>query len=171
LVSFSGARTNHFPAWDSLPSADTVLDEIGGKRLRVLKQLESDQPPKVLLTTIQAIMQPVPNREQLAKHRKRLRVGQEAPIEEIVRWLIEQNFQRMEAIEIGGEFSQRGGILDVYSPDAEAPYRLEFLGDEIESIRQFSPETQRSLGDVQAIEITAQGRASLPSPSGRGAGG
>src|ERR1043165_7627630 len=49
------------------------------------------------------------------------------------------------------------GSLDVFSPDAEAPYRLEFLGDEIESIRQFSPETQRSLGDVQAIEITAQG--------------
>jgi transcription-repair coupling factor (superfamily II helicase) len=142
-----------------LPSADTVLDEIGGKRLRVLKQLENDQPPTVLLTTIQALMQPVPDREQLAKHRKRLRVGQEAPIDEIVRWLMEQGFQRMEAVEIGGEFSQRGGILDVYSPDAEAPYRLEFLGDEIESIRQFSPETQRSLGDVQAIEITASGRS------------
>src|SRR6185369_4149608 len=109
--------------------------------------------------------------EQLARHRKRLRVGQDIPIDKIVAWLIEQGFQRMEAVEIGGEFSQRGGILDVFSPDAESPYRLEFFGNEIESIRQFSPETQRSLGEVQAVEITAQGRLGLPSPSGRGAGG
>src|SRR5207247_7997624 len=102
--------------------------------------------------------QQVPKRELLAQHRKRLRRGQDIPIEEIVAWLIEQGFRRMEAIEIPGEFSQRGGILDVFSPDAEAPFRLEFFGNEIESIRQFSPETQRSLGDVQAIEITAQGR-------------
>ncbi|MSQ93152.1 MAG: transcription-repair coupling factor [Gemmataceae bacterium] len=158
LLSFSGLRAVTFPAWDALPTVDTVLDEIGGKRLRVLRQLEGDHPPKLLLTTIQALLQPVPNREQLAKHRKRLRVGQDIAIESIVAWLIEQGFQRMEAIEIPGEFSQRGGILDVYSPDAEAPFRLEFFGNEIESIRQFSPETQRSLGDVEAIEITAQGR-------------
>jgi transcription-repair coupling factor (superfamily II helicase) len=157
LFSFSGVRGCTFPAWDSLPTTETVIDEIGGKRLRVLRQLESDSPPKVLLTTIQALMQPVPNREQLSAKRKRLRVGQEIPIEEIVAWLVEQGFQRMEAVEIGGEFGQRGGILDVFSPDAEAPYRLEFFGNEIESIRQFSPQTQRSLGETSAIEITAQG--------------
>ncbi len=158
LFSFSGLRCAIFPAWDTLPNADTVRDEIGGKRLRVLRQLESDRPPKIVLTTIQALLQPAPNREQLAQQRKRLCVGQEIPIEEIVGWLVERSFQRMEAIEIPGEFSRRGGILDVFSPDAEAPYRLEFLGDEIESIRQFSPETQRSLGDVKAVEITAQGQ-------------
>ncbi len=158
LLSFSGLRSAIFPAWDALPNADTVRDEIGGKRLRVLRQLESDQPPRIVLTTIQALLQPVPNREQLAQHRKKLRVGQEMPLEQIVAWLVEQNFQRMEAVEIPGEFSRRGGILDVFSPDAEAPFRLEFLGDEIESIRQFSPETQRSLGDVKAVEITAQGQ-------------
>ena len=170
LFSFTGSRSAIFPAWDALPTADTVLDEVGGKRLRVLRQLEGDQPPRVLLTTIQALLQPAPNREQLVQHRKKLRVGQDAPIEDIVTWLVAQNFQRMEAIEIPGEFSRRGGILDIFSPDAEAPFRIEFIGDEIESIRQFSPETQRSLGDVQAIEITAQTRL-LPSPSGRGAGG
>src|SRR2546430_902321 len=95
---------------------------------------------------------------ELPRQRRRLRVGQEAPLEEIVAWLVEQGFQRMEAVEIPIEFSQRGGILDVFSPDAEAPYRLEFLGDEIESIRQFSPETQRSLGDLTAVEITAPSR-------------
>src|SRR5437588_5096031 len=60
----------------------------------------------------------------------------------------------MEAVELPGEFTRRGGILDVFSADAEAPYRIEFFGDEIESIRQFSPQTQRSLGDLETVEIT-----------------
>ena len=119
LRTFTGLRSVVFPSWDSLPTADTVLDEIGGKRLRVLRQLENDQPPKLLLTTIQALLQPVPDRNQLAKHRKRLRLGEEIPLEEIVAWLVDQNFQRMEAVEIPGQFSRPGGILDVYSPDAE----------------------------------------------------
>ena len=57
----------------------------------------------------------------------------------------------------------------MFSPDAEAPFRIEFLGDQIESIRQFSPESQRSLGDLQAVEITAQ--YSPLSPLGGRAGG
>src|SRR5436309_3358877 len=51
LLSFGGVRAVTFPAWDALPTADTVVDEIGGKRLRVLRQLEGDQPPRLLLTT------------------------------------------------------------------------------------------------------------------------
>jgi transcription-repair coupling factor (superfamily II helicase) len=158
IASFAGMRPVVFPAWDALPTAETVLDEIGGHRLRLLRQLENEQPPRVLLTTIQALLQPVPDRAQLGQRRRRLRVSQELPPEELIAWLIEQGFQRMEAVEVPGEFSQRGGILDIFSPDAEAPYRLEFLGDEVESIRQFSRETQRSLGEVQAIELTAPGR-------------
>jgi transcription-repair coupling factor (superfamily II helicase) len=158
IFSFSGQQTTVFPAWDALPTADTVIDEIGGQRLRVLRQLEGDSPPRILLTTMQALLQPVPDREQLGRQRRRLRVGQSVPMEELLRWLVEQGFQRMEAVEIPGEFSSRGGIVDVFSPDAEAPYRFEFLGDDIESIRQFSTETQRSLGDLKAVEITAQSR-------------
>src|SRR5262249_43462347 len=156
LASFSGQRAHVFPAWAPLPTGDTVLDEIGGRRLRLLRQLESDMPPRFVLTTMQALLQPVPDREQLSKQRKRLRVGQEVGLEALTAWLVERNFERMEAVEIPGEFSRRGGILDVYSPDAEAPYRIEFMDDVIESIRQFSPESQRSLGDLQAVEITAQ---------------
>jgi transcription-repair coupling factor (superfamily II helicase) len=133
-----------------------VLDEIGGQRLRLLRRLDDDTPPRIVLTTMQALLQPVPDRTQLGQQRKRLRVGQDVGLETLTAWLVERNFQRMEAVEIAGEFSRRGGILDVYSPDAEAPYRIEFMGDAIESIRQFSPESQRSLGDLQAVEITAQ---------------
>src|SRR5438874_33703 len=155
LVSFTGLRPLVFPAWDALPTAETVLDETGSQRLRLLRQLEGDHPPRFLLTTIQAVIQPVPSRAQLAGQRKKLRVGQEMPLEELLKWLVDHGFQRMEAVEVPGEFSRRGGILDVYASDAEAPYRLELMGDEIDSIRQFSPDTQRSLGELTAIEITA----------------
>src|SRR5262249_60115982 len=93
----------------------------------------------------------------MRRRRKRLSVGAAAPLEELTRWLVDHGFQHMEAVELPGEFSRRGGILDVFSPDAEAPYRLEFFGDDIESIRQFALDTQRSLGDVQTVEITAAG--------------
>jgi transcription-repair coupling factor (superfamily II helicase) len=158
LFSFTGQRPSLFPAWDALPTAETVRDEIGGQRLRLLRQLEGDTPPRLLLTTMQALIQPVPDRAQLAGQRKKLRAGQEIAIEALTAWLVEHGFQRMEAVEIPGEFSRRGGILDVYASDAEAPYRLEFLGHDIESIRQFSPDTQRSLGDLTAIEVTAPTR-------------
>ncbi len=74
-------------------------------------------------------------------------------LEELTIWLVDHGFQRRDTIELAGEFSRRGGILDVFSPDAEAPYRLEFFGDEIESIRQFAVSTQRSMGEVAAVEI------------------
>ena len=69
---------------------------------------------------------------------------------------------RVEVVEVAGEFSLRGGILDVFPPDAAEPVRLEFFGDEIESIRPFDPETQRSLGRWDAATLTA----SLPLDAG-----
>src|SRR5204863_5806567 len=98
---------------------------------------------------------PVPDRERLAAQRRTLRVGQTLALEEFTAWLVGHGFQRMEAVELPGEFSLRGGILDVFSHDAEAPCRVEFFGDDIESIRQFSPQTQRSLGELPSVEITA----------------
>jgi transcription-repair coupling factor (superfamily II helicase) len=166
LYSFAGRRPVVFPAWDALPSQDTVIDEVAGQRLRVLKQLEGEEPPRYVLTTFQALIQPVPDRAQLARQRRRLKVGDPIDLDELTGWLVEHGIQRMEAVEIPGEFSRRGGILDVFSPDAEAPYRIELLGDEIESIRQFSVETQRSLGDLEVVEITAPQTGSQASPSG-----
>src|SRR5262245_26300929 len=126
LVSFVGQRPAVFPAWDSWPIADKVIDEVAGQRLRLLRQLENE-PPRFIVTTLQALLQPVSDPAQLRQRRKRLRVGETAALEELTAWLVEHAFQRMEAVELPGEFSRRGGILDVFSPDAEAPYRVEFF--------------------------------------------
>jgi transcription-repair coupling factor (superfamily II helicase) len=162
LASFAGVRPAVFPAWENLPSDATVVDEVGGQRLRMLRQLEAGQPPRYVLATIQALMQPVPDRAQLAQPRRQLRVGSQIDPDDLAAWLVAHGFRRTEAVELPGEFSRRGGIFDVFSPDAEAPYRLEFFGDEVESVRQFSPQTQRSLGGLQTIELTG---AAIEHPS------
>jgi transcription-repair coupling factor (superfamily II helicase) len=155
LASFAGFNPVIFPAWDDFRyDVEGGVDEIAGQRLRLLKQLESRNPPRLVLTTLQALIQPVPDRAQLAATRRRLQTAQSADMEELASWLVERGYRHTEVVELAGEFSRRGGILDVFSPDAEAPYRLEFFGDEIESIRQFSPQTQRSLGQLDEAEIT-----------------
>ncbi len=168
LASFAGIDPVVFPAWDDFRNdASLSVDEIANQRLRLLKQLESREPPRLVLTTLQALIQPVPDRTQLAATRRRLQTAQSADMEEMASWLIERGYRHTEAVELPGEFSRRGGILDVFSPDAEAPYRLEFFGDEIESIRQFSPQTQRSLGQLDEADITGL----LPTHSAKASGG
>ncbi len=160
LQSFSGVAPAVLPAWDNAPGSGPV-DEVAGQRLRLLRQLQSADPPRLLLTTFQALTQPAPDRAALAASRRVLRVGETTDPDELAGWLVGRGFRVAEAVESPGEFGRRGGILDVFPPDAEAPFRLEFFGDEIESIRQFSPQTQRSLGSADAAEVTG-----LPGGSG-----
>jgi len=169
LHSFTGTRPTVFPAWDALPDEDSVADEVAGQRLRVLRALEADAPPRCVLTTIQALIQAVPDRVQLSKGKRTLTAGEVVDLDELSHWLLDHGYRRTDAVELPGEFSRRGGIFDVYSPDAEAPYRLEFFGDEIESIRQFSPQTQRSLGNRDAAELMGTvGHAPHAAPPERG---
>jgi transcription-repair coupling factor (superfamily II helicase) len=153
--SFAGVRPGIFLAWDHLPTDSTAVDEVASQRLRLLKSLLAGDRPRSLLTTIHALMQPVPDRAQLARGRRRLAKGEQIALEELAQWLVAHGYNRNEAVELPGDFSRRGGILDIYSPDSEGPCRLEFFGDEVESIRPFSLETQRSLGDLPAVDIMA----------------
>jgi transcription-repair coupling factor (superfamily II helicase) len=155
LAGFGGATPVVFPAWDTLPGDGAHVDEVAGQRLRLLKQFLTAEPPRFLVTTIHALMQPVPDRAAWAQQRRQVAVGSQCDPEELAGWLVTHGFQRSETVELPGDFSRRGGILDVFSPDADAPCRLEFFGDEITSIRQFSLQTQRSLGDLPRVELTA----------------
>ena len=170
LFSFSAVRPALFPAWDDQPSGGSVVDEIAGQRLRLLKQLDSGEAPRLILTTIQALLQPVPGRTEFAARRRVLQRGATADLEDLAVWLVAHGYQNADVVESPGEFSRRGGILDVYSPDAEAPQRLEFFGDEIDSIRQFSPQTQRSLGDLEQADWAAFTTSDQGGVSGRGGG-
>jgi transcription-repair coupling factor (superfamily II helicase) len=154
LAGVAGARPAIFPAIEGLPSESSRFDAAMGERLRLLQRLATDPPPLVL-TTIQALMQPAPDRAALSARTRTLRVGDTLDLDEFSAWLIEHGYRRLDAIDAPGEFARRGGILDIYSPDSDAPYRLELFGDEIESLRQFAPDTQRSLKDLQTAGVLA----------------
>ncbi len=155
LALFTQRPAEAFPAWESGAGERKVNDEIHGERLRVLKALVADRGPRLLVTCIQSLLQPTPRRETLKAATRYLRRGETAATEELVRWLVERGFHHTTAVELPGEVSARGGIIDLFAPDWDSPARIEFFGDEIESIRRFDVESQRSLQTLEEIEITA----------------
>ena len=150
LTTFLGKEPATFPAWE--PTRLAAVDEIQARRLRLVKGVR-DRPLGPILTTLPALMQPIPGPEALAELSRTLRVGTVVDPEELLHWLVAHGFTRREVVELPGEFSRRGGILDVYSPEASAPCRIEFFGDEIASLRHFAAETQRSLGACAEVEL------------------
>jgi transcription-repair coupling factor (superfamily II helicase) len=159
LALFTDIRPERLPAWDTLPGEQRVADEVFGDRLRLLKMLgetESSKlpPPKLIVTSIQGLLQPVPEKNTLARQTRRLAVGDAVDLEVFSRWLVEQGFHHTSAVQLPGEFSARGGILDLFGPDWYDPVRVELFGDEVESIRRFEVATQRSLGTLDAVELT-----------------
>ena len=158
LHSFTGRRPVIFPAFESWPAEPSTFDETPGRRLRIIQKLATpvvDAPgsPVVLLATMSALMQPVPALGELADRSRRIQVGETLDLEELGEWLVGNGYKRLDAVELPGEFSRRGGILDVFSLDAEDPVRLEFFGDDVESIRPFSAGNQRSLGELQEVRL------------------
>jgi transcription-repair coupling factor (superfamily II helicase) len=108
----------------------------------------------IYLTSFAAMMQPVPSPAALAAQSRELVKDDEIRFESLITWLVEGGYTRTEVVELPGEFSKRGGILDIYPADADSPVRLEFFGDVIDSIRRFAPETQRSQEPVDSINVT-----------------
>jgi transcription-repair coupling factor (superfamily II helicase) len=129
------------------------FDLAAGQRLRLLQQLRGKTPPRLMLATMAALIQPLPDQADLQRRSRLLQVGANIDLDELSTWLVEHGYRRVEAVEYPAEFSRRGGIFDIFSPDAEYPYRLELFGEEIESIRQFSTQTQRSLETMQGITV------------------
>jgi len=152
---FSGHQAAPFPAWQTDPAERVVHDDVYGQRLRVLKSLgPGSTHPQVIVTSIHSLLQPVPARDRLADATRRLAVGQSIDEAELSRWLVDHGCHRTSAVELPGEFAIRGGIVDIFAPDAELPARIELFGDEVESIRLFDVASQRSQAPSQSIDVT-----------------
>jgi transcription-repair coupling factor (superfamily II helicase) len=154
------AGVHSFLAWEKLPREVVLADEIYGQRLRLLNSLSATNAPRVVVASIQAMLQPVPSPESVSRRSRQLQVRDSVQIEQLLRWLVDHGFVRRDAVEMPGEFGVRGGILDVFPPDQAAPLRIEFFGDEIESIRSFDIESQRSDEQFELVRISA----ARPSP-------
>jgi transcription-repair coupling factor (superfamily II helicase) len=154
LRLFTGDRADVFPALDTTQSHRLLKDDNFGHRLRTLKALHSAHGPPILVTSIQALLQPCPSLESLTQSARTLAVGDRLDVEPFLKWLTANRFQHTSAVELPGEFSARGGILDLFANDWVHPIRVELFDDEIESIRQFDVASQLSLQPLDRLEIT-----------------
>ncbi|MBL3698581.1 transcription-repair coupling factor [Leucobacter luti] len=159
------AVTVEFPAWETLPherlspSAETV-----GRRAAALRMIReqaqaaatpgSDAPPLIVVASVRAVLQPVSPHAAYAEPLT-LRAGSESiGLETVARDLVARAYTRVDMVTRRGEFAVRGGILDVFPPEAAQAVRVDFFGDEVDQIRRFAVSDQRSAGDpLDAVEL------------------
>ena len=176
LHTFGGERIDTFGAWEGEEDLADATDEIRAERLKTVSRVSclTDRSGKgafIIAAPIQALCQPVPKPEAIEASCLRLKVEGEASPEKVVEWLVENGFERVERLDLPGQFARRGGIVDIYAPlmskealsdkeqdgsseDAEA-VRVEFFGDTIESIREINLDTQRSSQKIESIRIVS----------------
>ena len=137
------------PALDVLPLQNlSPHAEICEQRAIGLWSLATQRVPITILPVASALLriEPAGFYRQLAL---KLRVGDELPLDEVIAHLESIGYERREPVEMVGEYSVRGGILDVFSPDGAQPVRIDLFGDQVESIRRFDVESQRSVLKIE----------------------
>jgi transcription-repair coupling factor (superfamily II helicase) len=153
-----------FPAWDCLPY-DRVSPNaaVSARRMATLARLASGRaaPGSIVLSTINAALQRVPPREHVATRALALAPGQVRPMSDIVHWLETNGFSRSSTVRDVGEYAVRGGIVDLYAPGAETPVRLDFFGEELETIRSFDPESQRTTAQLRLLDLVPTNEVQL----------
>jgi len=146
-----------FPAWDCLPY-DRASPHAGvvAQRMMTLSRLariKGRDKPAVVLTTVNAALQRVPPRETLARQSLSAAPGNMLPMAGVTHWLELNGFTRAGTVREAGDYAVRGGIVDLYAPGMDAPVRLDFFGDTLESIRSFDPDTQRTTEELRTLDL------------------
>ncbi len=122
-------------------------------RSEVLNRINSKKKPAIIVTYPDALFEKVITRKELKKNTLKINVGDKLSLDFINETLFEYHFKRTDFVTEPGEFAVRGGIVDVFSFSNDEPYRIEFFGDEIDSIRTFDVETQLSLNTKKKVNI------------------
>jgi transcription-repair coupling factor (superfamily II helicase) len=122
-------------------------------RAEVLNRINSRKKPAIIVTYPDALFEKVVTRKELDRSTLKISVEDELSIDFVNEVLFEYKFKRVDFVTEPGEFSVRGGIIDVFSFSNDEPYRIEFFGDEVDSIRSFDVETQLSTDIVKKISV------------------
>lgn len=143
-----------FPAWETLPSENIAPSpDIVGERYRVLKEIGNKKEPHIILSSLQACLQKLIPPASFNSMYIKLNTGDSFGFDDLIQWLVEIGYSRQPVASEKGEFAVRGGIIDIFPVSSPDPYRLEFWGDEIESMRIYDPIGQKSVKSVREIEI------------------
>ena len=163
-----GAKTAFFPA---AKRRRTIDDAATIQRTETLSAMLNDAtkprnnaPTKlndglIIVTYPEAIGEPVPSKEELSAVRFQLTTGQEMQVSALGEQLSQLGFERVDFVFQPGQYAIRGGIVDIYSYSHDNPYRLDFFGDEIDSIREFDIEDQLSKNRINTAEIVGKGQS------------
>jgi len=147
------AQVVRLPAHDVLPFENlSPHPDVQEQRASALWKLATGAV-SILIAPVESAALRLFDRDYYAGLALTLRRGEEVDIEMLTTHLAGVGYTRMDLVEMPGHFTRRGGILDVYSPESDRPVRIEFFGDEIETIRKFDPETQRSQSSLDQAEL------------------
>ena len=144
-----------FPSWDCLPY-DRVSPnaDVSSARMATLAALSSGfEAPIVLLTTLNAITQYIPNRTIVSNNSFVAIVGRTINVKELRAYFSKMGFVQTPTVTEPGDYAIRGGIIDVFPPGESGPVRMDLFGDELESARRFDPVTQRTVENLDRIEF------------------
>ncbi len=146
----------HIPAWDCPPySLISPGKATMAARMRGCAQLARPNPGKrIIITTAAAAMQRLPPAQYFQNGQWIIKSGQNLRQQKIEDYALRYGYQRVDTTRMVGEFCRRGGLLDIFPPDADHPFRIDFFGDVIEDIRTFDPSSQLSIANAQDITLT-----------------
>lgn len=160
----------NFPAWDCQPY-DRVSPNaaIASQRMTTLSRLtksrSTEEKPRILSTTVNALVQRVPAYSRIAVETFSAAPGNAVDTERLVAWLEMNGFSRNGTVQDPGEYAVRGGIIDLFPAGLPNPVRLDFFGDTLETIRSFNPENQRSIGQLRALDLVPMSEIQLTTES------
>ena len=159
------ADLDFFAAMLNRPDESILLPEpseadFAVRRNPILYNLLNGTSPRFLIAAVQSACAPAPSRAELEKCDFLLSPGKCPSFGHLLETLVAMDYDDEYEVRIPGEFARRGGIIDLFSPVEKYPVRLEFWGEELESMRSFDPETQRSTGTVKSYRVTGKGTVS-----------
>ena len=144
----------YFPPYNILPFKSlSYHTETAAKRIRVLNQLATEKPPSFIITTADTIMQRLVPKKEIVDFADIIMLHEDIETDKLITKLIEGGYIRTSIVEEPGDFSVRGGIIDIFSPAYNYPIRAELFGDTVDSLRMFSPVTQKKTDDIQEALI------------------
>jgi transcription-repair coupling factor (superfamily II helicase) len=127
--------------------------EIAAERLALLNRIQREKGPHVVIATRAGLGQAAPDPAALSSSVLALRRGRREPMERTIEALVAAGYERVSQVTTRGHLAVRGGILDLFSWQAQRPVRVEFFGDDVESLREFDVDTQTSVRNLQSVEV------------------
>lgn len=134
-------------------NVDAISGDLRWARLKVINEILKKRENKIIVTSVDAMTTLYTPKQKYLEYSLTIKQGEEVDLKDISTKLMNCGYERVEVVEGKGEFSFRGGILDVFPPNAVYPYRIELFGDEIDSIRTFNIESQRSIEKIDKFDI------------------